>query len=302
MRAYAYKKIAGKYFFKRIFQKTIAYLAFLCYNALMEILTEKIALTEGVAFTHCHFEKPKPDDIISTHLHSAYELLFFYDGDADYSIAGSTYHLNKNDLLLIKPSIYHNLILLSSHAYERSVSHFLEEVIPPDLVEDLKGLGEFYHVEKDSPLENLLNSLRSSQSILSEEEFYKYQKTILPLIIVHLKHIDKQTVKEKLPVHSTIQKILSYIDENPMQPLSLSSLSQIFYLSESHIAHLFKQHLNTSATQYINRKKILYAQSLITSGIMPAQVAEMCSYESYATFYRQYKKHLGVSPMHDLTK
>ena len=294
--------IARKNIFYKKIRKTIAYPAFLCYNPLMEILTEKIALHEGVAFTHCHFEKPKPDDIISTHLHSAYELLFFYDGDADYSIAGSTYHLNKNDLLLIKPSVYHNLILLSAHPYERSVGHFIEEVIPPDLVDDLKELGEFYHLEKDSPLENLLNSLKSSQSVLSGEEFSRYLQTILPLIILHLKHIDKQTVKEKLPVHSTIQKILFYIDENPMKVLSLKGLSRIFYLSESHIAHLFKQHLNTSATQYINRKKILYAQSLISSGIMPAQVAEMCSYESYATFYRQYKKHLGISPMHDFTK
>ena len=268
----------------------------------MDISTNIITLKNDVAFSYQCTEKPQPDDFISTHLHNSYELLFFYGGDADYSIAGSIYHLNKNDLLLIKPSTYHNLILLSSHPYERIVCHFLEEVIPPEFLEDFKGLREFYHVEKDSPLEYLLNSLKASSYILEEEEFLFLLRSTIPLLVLHLKHIGEQAVKEKLPIHSTIQKILFYIDENPMQPLSLNSLSKTFYLSESHIAHLFKQHLNVSATQYISRKKILYAQSLIRSGIMPAQVAEMCSYESYATFYRQYKKHLGVSPMHDSTK
>ena len=268
----------------------------------MDILTDIITLKNDVSFSYQSMEKPQPNDFISTHLHNSYELLFFYGGDADYSIAGSIYHLNKNDLLLIKPSTFHNLILLSSHPYERIVCNFSEAVLPPELLDHFKSLGEFYHVEKDSPLEYLLNSLKSSAPILDEEELLSFVRATIPLIVLHLKHIGKQTVKEKLPIHSTIQKILFYIDENPMQPLSLNSLSQTFYLSESHIAHLFKQHLNTSAAQYINRKKILYAQSLIHSGIMPAQVAEMCSYESYATFYRQYKKHLGVSPMYDFTK
>ncbi len=268
----------------------------------MDTSTDSISIKNGVAFSHRHFEKPQPDDIVSTHIHNSYELLFFYDGDADYSIAGSIYHINKNDLLLIKPSTYHNLILLSSHPYERIVCNFLEEIIPPDLIDDLKGFGEFYHVKKDSPLEYLLNGLKISYPILGEEDFLRYLQNTLPLLVLHIKHIDKKTEKEKVPIHSTIQKILFYIDENPMQPLSLNSLAQTFYLSESHVAHLFKKHLNTSATQYINRKKILYAQSLITSGMMPAQVADICSYESYATFYRQYKKHLGVSPMHDFMK
>lgn len=268
----------------------------------MDTSRDILTIKNGVGFSHLRLEKPQPDDIVSTHLHNSYELLFFYEGDADYSIAGSIYHLNKNDLLLIKPSVYHNLILLSSHPYERTVYNFFEEVVPDDLLEGVRGLGEFYHVEKNSPLAGLLNSLKSSQEVLDEEDFVRFLQASLPLIILHLKYIDNQTVKEKLPVQSTIQKLLSYIDENPMKPLSLKRLSKTFYLSESHIAHLFKQHLNTSATQYINRKKILYAQSLICSGIMPAEVADMCSYESYATFYRQYKKHLGVSPMHDFTK
>ena len=268
----------------------------------MDTSTDILAIKNGVGFSHRRLEKPKPDDIVSTHIHNWYELLFFYDGDADYSIAGSIYHLNKNDLLLIKPSVYHNLILLSSHPYERTVYSFLEEVVPDDLLDDLRGLGEFYHVEKDSPLENLLSSLKNSQEVLGEADFSRFLQASLPLIVLQLKHIDKQTLKEKLPLQSTIQKLLSYIDENPMKPLTLNGLSKIFYLSESHIAHLFKQHLNTSAARYISRKKILYAQSLIRSGIMPAEVANMCSYESYATFYRQYKKLLGVSPIHDFTK
>ena len=249
------------------------------------------------------FPKPTPPDFISTHIHHTYELIFFYEGDADYSVAGEVYSLKKYDLLLIKPSTYHNIILHSSHPYERTICNFRESHIPQELIEPLRNLDPYYHIPPDSPLFHLLDSLKLTVKCISDQkDLQAFYLQILPAIILHLKHLDSYAAKETIPIHSTIEKIIYYIDENPMKPLSLSDLAKTFYLSESHIAHLFKKHLNTSATQYINRKKIIYAQTLILSGMPPAVAAEKCSYESYATFYRQYKKYLGVPPMHDFAK
>ena len=52
--------------------------------------------------------------------------------------------------------------------------------------------------------------------------------------------------------------------------------------------------------QYVEKKRILYAEAKIHAGMSPTDVAKLCNYENYSTFYRQYKKVLGHSPAEDM--
>jgi AraC-like DNA-binding protein len=47
---------------------------------------------------------------------------------------------------------------------------------------------------------------------------------------------------------------------------------------------------------YIGKKRILYAETLLAEGMTPTEVAKECGYDTYTTFYRQYKKHTGRAP------
>ena len=248
---------------------------------------------------HTITKEPKSKDFYDSHIHNDYELLFFYDGDADFIIGGSIYHLQKNDLLLIKPNVYHHLRLLSSRPYERVVFHFRENSVLEEVRPFLQNTDCFYRVDAHTPIRRILDNIRESSSVFSEAEFRYLTKTSLNHILLHLKHLSSHVVKEKIVSNSTLETILLYIDENPALPLTIASLSEKFNLSQSWIAHSFKKVLGVSPSQYINRKKIIYAQSLINMGISPVQAAEACGYVNYTTFYRQYKKYLGVSPAQD---
>ena len=48
--------------------------------------------------------------------------------------------------------------------------------------------------------------------------------------------------------------------------------------------------------QYINNKKILYAQSLLQTGMRATDVCEACGFRDYSTFYRLFRKITGISP------
>lgn len=248
---------------------------------------------------HSSTQNPNTKDFYDSHVHNNYEILFFCDGDADFIVGGCIYHLQKNDLLLIKPSVYHNLRLLSSHFYERVVFSFQESDLLEELIPFAKNADTFYRIETNSPIKRIFDNVRESSNLFTKEEFAYVAKTSLNLILLHLKHFSSHALKEKNPSHSTLEKVLLYIDENPSLPLTIDTLSKKFNLSESWIAHSFKKMLGVSPSQYINRKKIIYAQSLINTGIHPVQVAEICGYVNYTTFYRQYKKYLGVSPAQD---
>ncbi len=239
---------------------------------------------------------PVSSDVYSSHIHNNYELLFFYEGDADYIINGAVYHLQKGDLMLVRPAVFHNIRILSSRPYERMVFLFDETAVRKNLVPVLRSMENCYRIDPNSPLRRLLDYARDCSSIFSQDELLHLAKSVLNEALTHIKYVGKQETKEKEHVDSNLEKILLYIDEHPTEVLNIAHLSKLFNLSESWIAHAFKKNLGISPANYINRKKIFYAQSLIDMGMSPVQAAEACSYINYTTFYRQYKKYLGSGP------
>lgn len=248
---------------------------------------------------YLYTKAPETDIFYVSHIHNDYELLFFYDGDVEYIIEGAIYHLQKNTMLLIQPAVYHNLRILSSRPYERIVINFNENILREDLIPIVRNAAPFYLIDATHSIKRMFDAIRDNHESFSKGEFLYLSQTTVNNIFTCLKYYSDHTVRENLSPNSTLERILMYIDEHPTQPLTIASLSEKFNLSESWIAHSFKKHLGISPSQYINRKKIIYAQSLINMGMPPVQAAEVCSYINYTTFYRQYKKYLGIKPAQD---
>ena len=93
-----------------------------------------------------------------------------------------------------------------------------------------------------------------------------------------------------------MEEMMAYIDENPTEKITAESLAKLFFVSPSWVVHKFKKLLGISLMQYVNKKRLLYAQRLILGGFNPTEVAEKCNFTDYSTFYRQYKKYFGISP------
>ena len=280
--------------------KYIAIPAVLWYTMYMDTLhIENSFYGKGeTTFSYAYRPHPNPTEIGHTHLHNSYEILLFYEGDANYHIGGDIYHLSKNDLLIIRPSVYHSISLLSSRPYERIVLSFYEDQFPLNIASFLQNVLPFYHIPDEHPILQIFQTLRESFKLLSREDFEQFFMSATTNILLLLPHLQQPNLTKKRDAVQTsnFDNILAYIDKNPDKPLTLGWLSKTFFLSESHISHLFKSKLNTSAMQYIHLKKISYAHSLLVSGIPPTQVAEKCSFKNYSTFYRLYKKFFGVTP------
>ncbi len=240
-------------------------------------------------------EAPRGKDFCGLHTHEEYKLLFFYDGDVDFTIGESSCPLQKNDLLLVKPNLPHCLQPRSSRCFKRMILTFREEILSDDLRALLQNAPPLYHLDASSPIKRIFDNLLESLEVFSEEDFEYVCLTSLNHILLQLKYFSPVQIKDNSGA-SILDAILLYIDENLALPLTITDLSKKFSVSESWIAHSFKKHLGVSPSQYINRKKIIYAQSLINKGISPMQAAEDCGYLNYTTFYRQYKKYLGISP------
>ena len=120
--------------------------------------------------------------------------------------------------------------------------------------------------------------------------------------LLYLKCLPQEAPVAPIRANPTLENILRYIDEHPEAHLTAEDLSREFYMSTSWIVHTFRKTLGISLMQYIEKKRILYAESRICDGISPTEVAKLCHYENYSTFYRQYKKVLGHTPQEDLKR
>lgn len=261
-----------------------------CYSIIMKYTSFR--------YHHQIYSTPNKNNHYS-HMHNDYELFFFFDGDVDYVIDGSIYHLNKNDLLFIKPTQYHCLQVLSLQPYEWTHINFSKELLTPSNQETVNRMQKVYHIPSNHAIKMLFDDLKTTEGTFSEEEFLYYKQSALNLILAHLKYFGEEKIQTPNITNNLLQKILQYIDENIEQPLSTTILSEIFFVSPSWITHTMKQYLNISAKQYINQKKILHAQQLLRSGIPAIKAAELCAYNNYATFFRQYKHFIGKEPMDD---
>ncbi|MBQ9714501.1 MAG: helix-turn-helix transcriptional regulator [Clostridia bacterium] len=237
-----------------------------------------------------------------SHMHSDYELFFFFNGDVDYIIGGSTYHLRANDLLFIKPSQYHCLKVLSLKPYEWTHINFPLELLTPQNQCLVPELHEVYHIPSNHPIKLIFDSLKDTESVFTEEEFLYHKKTSLNLILSHIKYIEQEKIQQPDVRDARLHGILQYIDANIESPITTKILADTFFVSPSWVEHTLKKHLNISVKQYINQKKILHAQQLIYSGVTATKAAELCSYVNYSTFFRQYKYFLGKDPLTDKPK
>lgn len=234
------------------------------------------------------------------HIHNDFEILYFVSGDADFIIEGNICRLNKGDLLLIKPRVYHYLRLRSNTKYERFVINFTEGEVE-SVISDGDDRYEYakYNIPEKSVISSFFKAWDEYEEVFEDDERDIFIKHGIEVLLTALKHCVKKA--DDLPLNSnpTLEPILRYIDENLDKPMSAESLSSEFYVSVSWLVHIFRSHLGISLMQYVNKKRMLYAQQLVKEGMSPTEVAAHCNFENYATFYRQYKKILGKSPKDD---
>lgn len=248
---------------------------------------------------HHTVDTPRPDGF-HRHMHNGYEIFYFIRGDAEYIIEGAVYKLRPGDLLFISPRKFHCLSPLSDATYERFVIHFSIDEVPLSLRDFVTDAKEIYRISTGSLAERYFSMWTEAEKLFSNEELNEYLSSALTSTLLYLKYLPDESRIKPIRRDSTLDSILQYIDGHPTEPLTADSLSSKFYMSSSWIVHTFKKNLGISLMQYVQKKKVLYAEALIYGGVSPTEAAKICNYDSYSTFYRQYKKILGMSPMDTL--
>ena len=94
-----------------------------------------------------------------------------------------------------------------------------------------------------------------------------------------------------------INKITDYLNEHYAEALTLSQISEKFFISASHLSHVFKKETGLSPIQYMMQRRIGEAQSLLVETLLPIQeIEEQLGFNDSAHFSKMFKKCVGVTP------
>lgn len=245
------------------------------------------------------------------HYHDAYEIYYLLQGERNYFIKDRTYTVAKGNLVFININDLHRTLDSEKNKifYERILinfkKEFLYDILTPEIKKQISALLNLssgiiaMDFEETSLIEDLLFKMlkeEKNKSINSEI----YIKTLLLQLLILLnrcssKYANTYEMEQK---NENIFKIVRYLNENYANKISLHILSELFFISESHLSRSFKKVTGFNIMTYINVLRVKEAQKmLLNSNLNITEIAYTIGYDSITHFERVFKSFTSVSPL-----
>lgn len=237
-----------------------------------------------------------------THIHDTNELYYLIDGQTKYFIGDEIFSVEKNDFVFIPAGMFHKTDSEKCLNNERIVLHFNDDILGE---EAKKLLGKLSKQKVFSVKETKLHLLTELLSQIEKEtdknddysDIIKKSDT-LNLLAFILRFKKETSPKELTNTDLTINKITKYISSNFSEDITLSTLSQTFNISESHLSRKFKEISGIGISEYITYVRITYAQKLLKEKKLPmTQIALKCGFNDSNYFSTVFKRIKGITPL-----
>ena len=245
-------------------------------------------------------ETPVPEHF-KAHTHETYELYCFLGGKGIYRVEGTPYPLKAGDILIMRPAESHYIDISPYRPYTRFSINFKAELLKGI---DPKGrllspfinrkLGTFNLYRAENFKTDAYKLFIDNMTENSSDRRVQIITNLLPL----LNEISAafETMSE-IQIDQTLDsRIINYINRHISDNLSLDVICERYYISKSHLCHIFKKATAMTVGEYITAKRLVMAKQLILSGISPTRAYSECGFRDYSVFYRAFKKKYGVSP------
>ena len=223
---------------------------------------------------------------------SYWDLTVVLSGELIYTVNGSVYKLEKNDLILIPPGserireggsraryVSFNFTAMEGVSLPRSVYY------PGALNDEMKGMIALF------PHKIILDGSKSPP-------YDPGNARAKAVNLLNYLLLEMMNYTEYNHYSDHVKNAVKYVSDNLTQPISLIDVSKHLHLSREYTAAIFKKELQKTVTEYINEKKMLYAKELLLNGQFTlAEIATNLGYENYGYFSRTFKRYFGVSPI-----
>ena len=247
---------------------------------------------------------------IPFHYHDFDKLILILNGNVKYIIEGREYELLPFDFVLVNRFDIHKPVCEEGDGkkkYDRIILYlnhdFLEKYglldafckakemescvvrFPADI--STKIYDAFKKIEEDLKVEDKEYAGKLSTGIDVLRALIEFNKACIS---------EKLGFTQEARYNRKVIDIIEYINKNLSKDLTIERLSDHFYMSKYHMMRVFKQETGYSVHQYVSEKRILFARTLIMSGMPATSACLEAGFKDYSSFSRAFKLQLGMLP------
>lgn len=228
------------------------------------------------------------------------EILLVYSGTGNFLVGESSYHVQPGDLLIYNSDVVHDNI----SSLDDAVGIYcvgIDGLKLPGLRENtLVADGKPPVFQVGDELEDLSHLYGIMYRYLAQgypgcESMAQY--IMLALLSRVLRIAGAAPPRPSSEASALSRRVQEYIDQHYAEPLTLQTIGQALHMSPYYLAHVFKETSGYSPMQYLLRRRIGEAQSLlINTGLPISRVGGQVSFETPNYFNMQFSKHVGMPP------
>lgn len=246
------------------------------------------------------------------HWHPEIEITYVRKGTMCYKVNNLVYHLKEGDIVFNNSGALHSGTMENQEdcAYipvtfdPRLIYGFFQSTINSKYVDPVIqdsmlpaiciDQSESWH----KPFREYL--LRIIALDEKKPDFYELDITIClqsmwRLLLEHITY-EPQTSRENSLEYDRIKKILSYIEENYQNKITLNDIAGHIHLCESECTRLFKRHMNTTLFAFLQEYRIERSLEFLQADQPVSAVADKAGFSDPNYYSKVFAKIKGCSP------
>ncbi len=236
--------------------------------------------------------------------HEYYEIYFLTEGTRDFFIENKLYRITAPSVCIIPPFIMHKTegeayerinVYLSEKYLDKNDKYYFDKLggatVFPLQKEQITFISSILNEAIEIGNKNFEHTKIAQLNFVKTVMYYLQTQALTPLHEVgftkHGKHADE-----------SVLRIVSYLNENYREHITLNDLSARFFLSKNTLCARFKKQMNCSIINYLTFVRINKAKMYLSStNLSMEKITELCGFPSANYFGLVFKKSCGLSPI-----
>lgn len=231
------------------------------------------------------------------------EILFVEQGSGSYFINGEKYHTKQGDILIYNSGALHDECHVSHDSsdeirlYGCSISGLKIKGLPANHLV-LPNQNVMISSSDYSDDIAMLFALLFRQVKVYGNYYKETVDHLLKALLRFIYELSKSNLKRAIPTNEILgRRIQDYLDKHYDETINLEKVAKHLNVNKFYLSHMFKTYSGYSPMQYLIRRRIGEAQTLLlNSQRSVTEIAHIVGYNSVSHFQQAFLGMVGMSP------
>lgn len=246
------------------------------------------------------------------HEHDFPELAYILSGKGSYLVDGKEYEVEAGDLVICNPGVKHTHIV--TNPKEPTIEfiagftdlHFKN--MAPNSIELKNGCCILHTTaELKQALSMHCYAMIAEKESSQVGRYFMLKTHLMQMLLLIMREIsDGDGISqrgcnfESYNKSYAVNRIISYLNENYDQKISLEQIAHNMFLSPVYISKIFKEETGESPINYLIKIRLEKAKDILLNGGGGSikSIANQVGYDDVYHFSKLFKKYYGISPLY----